>query len=100
LLLQSHADEIHLLPALPSSWPNGKVAGLRARGGYEVDILWNEGKLISATIVAKRNGSCTVRTQTPIAVSEGHSPVTFESLEPIKVRFRVQAGKKYQIEPR
>jgi hypothetical protein len=50
MLLQSHADEIHLLPALPASWPGGFVAGLKARGGYEVDIAWQHGALVSASL--------------------------------------------------
>jgi alpha-L-fucosidase 2 len=56
LLLQSHDSEIALLPALPKAWQTGSVEGLRARGGLEINIAWDNGRVVSAQVFALRSG--------------------------------------------
>ena len=69
MLLQSHAGEISLLPALPAVYPKGKVTGLRARGGYEVDMQWTDGKLTKAVIRSvKGKGSVSIRYKDAVKV--------------------------------
>lgn len=64
MLIQSHTGSISLLPALPSSWKEGKVTGLLARGGYVVDIEWRNGELVSASINSGKGGECVVEYKT------------------------------------
>lgn len=61
MLLQSHADEIHLLPALPSAWKEGYIHGICARGGFDVDMNWENGELKKAIILSKLGNDCRIR---------------------------------------
>lgn len=68
LLLQSHLNGIELLPALPSAWPSGYVKGLKARGGFVVDIEWADGKLTSGRIHSTHGRDCCLRSKDAITV--------------------------------
>lgn len=77
MLLQSTPDEIRLLPALPAEWPAGHVKGLRARGGFVVDIAWHDGQIQSATVTSLNGHPSTLvlpdGSTCPIALSAGQS---------------------------
>ena len=61
MLLQSHTDEIELLPALPSAWPSGRARGLRARGGFDVELSWRDGRLQEASFLSRLGRPLAVR---------------------------------------
>ncbi len=76
MLLQSHGGEIVLLPALPGAWPSGSVSGLRARGGFEVSMVWKNAELTAATVRSIRGRKCRVRYRDKIfdvGLDEGRS---------------------------
>lgn len=98
MLVQSHADEIILLPALPKLWETGTVKGLRARGGFEVDISWENGALHSAKIKAQKSGACRIRTSIPLSVKSGGQIVLGNWKDSI-LTIEVNEGKVYSLIP-
>jgi alpha-L-fucosidase 2 len=99
MLLQSHAGEIHLLPALPAAWAEGRVKGLRARGGFEVDLRWKGGRIESAEIHSRGGLRCRLRARLPVVVKSGGKVIKTENPEPGVVVFETETGKSYIIEP-
>ncbi|MCP9234632.1 glycoside hydrolase N-terminal domain-containing protein [Lewinella sp. JB7] len=74
LLMQSSADTITLLPALPEAWPSGSVTGMGARGGFVVDLEWADAKPVRATLTARADAQTTViygSTQRPVSLKRG-----------------------------
>ena len=87
MLVQSHTDVIHLLPALPDAWPTGRVRGLRARGGLEIDLEWKDGRATSASVKPAVDGRYTLRAPAGQQI-DGSDTIELKAGQIRKVRFK------------
>jgi alpha-L-fucosidase 2 len=96
MLIQSHADEISRLPALPDAWSEGSVKGFRARGGYDVDFSWKDEKVVDAEIIATQSRTCRVRTNSNLKVYSDGKEISVDKDKDV-LEFEVQAGQIYTL---
>jgi len=97
MLLQSHAGKIQLLPALPKAWSKGKVCGLRARGGFVVDMIWENGDLKDAVIISKQGGTCRIQSKLRLKVLCENEAVIINTKDTRTLEFDTQSGKSYHL---
>jgi alpha-L-fucosidase 2 len=100
MLLQSHAGEVALLPALPKAWPDGSFRGLRARGGLTVDLAWRGGRPVEATLAASLDGVHRIKPPRGARIARvrsGSRDVAVQAGPDGSVRIVVRAGQSYQL---
>jgi alpha-L-fucosidase 2 len=99
MLLQSHGGVVRLLPALPSAWPNGRVTGLRARGGLAVDLAWEGGKARQATLHAGLDRSLVLALPVGQRIESinGRPAARETSGEHGEYRLEVRRGRRYAL---
>jgi hypothetical protein len=99
MFLQSDYGEVFLLPALPTKMAAGSVTGLRARGGFEVDIAWQNLALQTAQIHSLVGKTCRVRSAWPVAVADGTQNVAVYCPGENLYEFATEAGHTYTLTP-
>jgi len=100
MLLQSHENELDFLPALPEAWKGGRIDGLCARGGFEVGLVWKDGRFEEGTVLSKLGGPCRIRAGVQLSVLSGGKTVAAARPEPGVLEFRTAAGRTYLLKRR
>ena len=98
MLLQSQGGELRFLPALPAEWPTGSVKGLRARGGFQIDLDWSDGMLASAVLRSDLGRRCVIRTDARVRVTSSGQEVALDLTNPSYIMFETTSGAAYRVE--
>jgi alpha-L-fucosidase 2 len=96
MLLQSHAGEIHLLPALPAVWKEGQIKGLKARGAFTINMQWRNHRLSGATVTSLNGGRCVIKTNVPVIIKGAKTKSVKEGNDYL-LRLNTVKGGVYQI---
>jgi alpha-L-fucosidase 2 len=96
MILQSHEGGLEFLPAVPQDWWNGNVKGLRAKGGFTVDVEWQGGSLTRAVIYSNKGKDCTVFSKSRISVSCGGETIAVRQ-KGEEFTFSTEAGREYVL---
>ncbi|WP_347835550.1 glycoside hydrolase family 95-like protein [Gracilibacillus sp. JCM 18860] len=96
MIVQSHLQEIHLLPSVPKAWRNGYVKGLKARGGYEIELKWENHRLRYASIFSSQSRKCRIRIPSSYSVSIDGSPLT--EVDACLYELTVREGEIYRLD--
>jgi alpha-L-fucosidase 2 len=97
MLMQSHEGVIDLLPALPKEWGNGQFAGVCARGAFELDMNWKDGKIIAVEVLSKEGQTCRIKTGLKSKVKSSGKNVKFKQLADGVIEFATTKGGRYLI---
>ena len=97
MLVQSHAGEIFLVPALPSSWSEGSIKGICARGGFELSLEWSSGSLTACTVMSKLGRICVLNSKQTFTVMGDGEMVAESPSAGRPVSFHTKSGKTYSV---
>lgn len=97
MLLQSHEGYLNLLPALPKAWKSGGIKGLKARGGFEVDMEWKNGQLLKAKIKSNSGKVCRIKTNKDMIIENASIKAEFKNIKEDIIEFSTNERNEYII---